>query len=121
ARVQSFDTRVAPDDPKLVGAIERLLQARLTRSKSMRKLALALCLAFGFAFACTPSIAQDKKEAKKEPTAAQKKQQERMKDCNEQAGAKKMEGDARKKFMSTCLKGGSAKGEMTPQQARMKD
>jgi glutathione peroxidase len=27
ARVQSFDTRVAPDDPKLVGAIERLLQA----------------------------------------------------------------------------------------------
>jgi len=64
----------------------------------MRKLALALCLAFGFAFACTPSIAQDKKEAKKEPTAAQKKQQERMKDCNEQAGAKKMEGDARKKF-----------------------
>src|SRR3954454_10394106 len=28
ARVQSFDTRVALDDPKLVGAIERLLQAR---------------------------------------------------------------------------------------------
>ena len=84
----------------------------------MRMLALAVCLAF----ACTPSIAQDKKEAKKEPTAAQKKQQERMKACNEQAGAKKMEGDARKKFMSTCLKGASAKDEkMTPQQARMKD
>jgi psiF repeat-containing protein len=84
----------------------------------MRKLALAICLAF----ACTPSIAQEKKEAKKEPTAAQKKQQERMKDCNEQAGAKKMEGDARKKFMSSCLKSGSAKNDkMTPQQARMKD
>jgi glutathione peroxidase len=27
ARVQSFDTRVAPDDPKLVAAIERLLRA----------------------------------------------------------------------------------------------
>jgi len=27
AKVQSFDTRVAPDDPKLVAAIERLLQA----------------------------------------------------------------------------------------------
>jgi glutathione peroxidase len=27
AKVQSFDTRVAPDDAKLVGAIERLLQA----------------------------------------------------------------------------------------------
>jgi glutathione peroxidase len=26
-RVQSFDTRVAPDDPKLVAAIERLLQS----------------------------------------------------------------------------------------------
>ena len=73
----------------------------------MRKLALAVCSLQSF---------------KKESTAAQKKQQERMKDCNEQAGAKKMEGDARKKFMSSCLKGGSAKGgEMTPQQARMKD
>ena len=28
AKVQSFDTRVAPDDPKLVAAIERLLQAQ---------------------------------------------------------------------------------------------
>ena len=26
-QVQSFDTRVAPDDPKLVGAIEKLLQS----------------------------------------------------------------------------------------------
>jgi psiF repeat len=80
----------------------------------MRKLALAVCLAL----ACTPSIAQDKKEAQKEPTAAQKKQQERMKSCNDQAGAKKMEGDTRKKFMSACLKG---EEKMTPQQARMKD
>lgn len=86
----------------------------------MRKIALALCLMF----ACTPfAMAQDKKEAKKEPTAAQKRQQERMRDCNDQAGAKKMEGDARKKFMSACLKGGSTKkGEkMTEQQTRMKD
>src|SRR5262245_10214871 len=35
----------------------------------------------------------------KKPTA----QQERMKDCNAQAGDKK--GDERKAFMSTCLKG----------------
>ena len=81
----------------------------------MRKLALTVCLALA---AAPYAVAQEKKE----PTAAQKKQQERMKSCNEQAGAKKMEGDARKKFMSTCLKGGSAKDEkMTPQQARMKD
>jgi hypothetical protein len=81
----------------------------------MRKLALAVCLAF----ACAPfAVAQETKEAKKEPTAAQKKQQERMKSCNEQAGAKKMEGEDRKKFMSACLKG---EEKMTPQQARMKD
>jgi hypothetical protein len=85
----------------------------------MRKLAVAICLMF----ACSPfALAQDKKDAKKEPTAAQKRQQERMKDCNEQASAKKMEGDERKKFMSTCLKGGGKKDEkMTAQQARMKD
>jgi uncharacterized protein HemX len=81
----------------------------------MRQLALAVCLAF----ACAPfAVAQEKKDVKKEPTAAQKKQQERMKACNEQAGAKKMEGDARKKFMSACLKG---EEKMTPQQARMKE
>ncbi len=86
----------------------------------MRKIALAVCLMF----ACSPfALAQDKKDAKKEPSAAQKKQQERMRDCNEQAGAKKMEGDDRKKFMSACLKGGSdKKGEkMSAQQSRMKD
>jgi uncharacterized protein HemX len=85
----------------------------------MKRLALAVCLML----ACSPfALAQDKKEAKKEPTAAQKKQQERMKDCNEQAGAKKMEGEARKKFMSACLKGESDKKseKMSAQQERMK-
>ena len=89
----------------------------------MRKIALAVCLAL----ACSPfALAQDKKDgkdAKKEPSAAQKKQQARMKYCNEQAGAKKMEGDSRKKFMSSCLKGETdGKGEkMSAQQSRMKD
>ena len=50
------------------------------------------------------ALAQDK-AAKKEPTEAQKKQQERMKSCNAKAGDKKLEGDARKMFMSSCLKG----------------
>ena len=35
-------------------------------------------------------------------------QQERMKECNAQAGQKKLEGDARKSFMSSCLKGEAA-------------
>ena len=78
----------------------------------MRLLVAAVCLAF----AATGAYAQDKKE----PSAAQKKQQTRMKECNERAGDKK--GDERKKFMSSCLKGG---GEPTKaqaaQQGRMKD
>jgi hypothetical protein len=46
-----------------------------------------------------------KTEAKKEPSEAQKKQQDLMKACNEKAGTKKLAGEERKKFMSTCLKG----------------
>jgi hypothetical protein len=68
---------------------------------------LILCLAI----LALPAYAQDKKE----PTPAQKKQQERMKSCNQKAGEKK--GDERKAFMSSCLKGEDAK--MTPQQAKM--
>jgi hypothetical protein len=74
----------------------------------MRLLIATLCLAF----AASGAFAQDKKDAKKEPTVAQKKQQERMKDCNAKAGDKK--GDERKKFMSSCLKG--EKGEPTAAQ-----
>lgn len=70
------------------------------------KLAVALvslALAAGSAFA-----ADDKKTdaPKKEPTAAQKAQQEKMKACNEQAKDKK--GDERKAFMKQCLSGGNA-------------
>jgi hypothetical protein len=67
-----------------------------------------------FALLALPAHAQEKKE----PSAAQKKQQERMKSCNERAGLQKLEGDARKKFMSSCLKG-EEKG--SAQQDRMKD
>jgi len=70
--------------------------------------AIFCCLALAVA---PLAFAQDKKE----PSAAQKKQQERMKDCNAKAADKK--GDERKKFMSSCLKGGD--GKMTAQQSRM--
>jgi hypothetical protein len=60
-----------------------------------------LIAALAAALLVLPVHAQDKKE----PSAAQKKQQERMKSCNERAGLQKLEGDARKKFMSSCLKG----------------
>ena len=68
------------------------------------------------------ALAQDKGKA---PSEAQKRQQERMKSCNETAGDRK--GDDRKKFMSSCLKGedmGQASGKsvkQTAQQDRMKD
>ena len=71
----------------------------------MKLLIAALC----FAFATGSALAQEKKQ----PSAKQKAQQERMKDCNAKAGDKK--GDERKKFMSACLKGGSG-AEPTPAQ-----
>lgn len=75
-------------------------------------LVLSAVLAGSPAFA----FAQDKA-----PSAAQKRQQERMRDCNEQAAERK--GEERRKFMSSCLRAGTtAKGEkMTAQQARMRD
>ena len=60
----------------------------------------ALIAALSLSLIALPGYAQEKKE----PSAAQKKQQERMKSCNERAGLQKLEGDARKKFMSSCLK-----------------
>ena len=58
------------------------------------------------------------------PAFADTAQQEKMKSCNAEASAKKLAGDERKKFMSTCL---SAKPEakteekkLTPQQEKMK-
>ncbi|HZO00523.1 MAG TPA: PsiF family protein [Burkholderiales bacterium] len=84
----------------------------------MRKL-LSVIVAALFAAASVNTIAQEKKaekpaaekSAKKEPTEAQKKQQERMKACNTQADDKKLKGDDRKKFMSGCLKPPAKKSE----------
>ena len=45
-------------------------------------------------------------------------QQERMKACNAEAGEKKLAGDERKAFMSTCLKGQAP--APTTQQEKMK-
>ena len=77
----------------------------------MRKLIGVLCLAI----ACSPAFAAD---TKKEPSDAQKAQQQRMTDCNDKAGDKK--GDERKAFMSACLKGKDAAKASTAQQEKMK-
>ena len=63
----------------------------------MRNLVLILC----FAAFTVPAQAQEKKA----PSEKQKAQQQKMKACNKQAVDKKMKGDDRKKFMSSCLSG----------------
>jgi hypothetical protein len=62
--------------------------------------------------------AQDKK---KEPSEAQKAQQQRMTDCNTKMGDKK--GDERQKAMSSCLKGEDAgpSDKQKAQQQKMTD
>ena len=55
----------------------------------------------------------------KAPSEAQKKQQARMKDCNERAAGKK--GDERQQFMSACLKGEMGSTAQAKQQNKMKE
>ena len=80
----------------------------------MKLLMAAIC---GMTLALSAQ-AQDKK---KEPSEAQKAQQERMKACNSKAEGKK--GDERKAFMSSCLKGedASASPKQKAQQQKMAD
>ncbi|TSA18833.1 MAG: phosphate starvation-inducible protein [Betaproteobacteria bacterium] len=63
-------------------------------------------------FCVSVAQAQDKKPVEKSaPPAAEKKmttQQNKMGECNKEAKEKKLGGSERKKFMSECLKGGSA-------------
>lgn len=61
---------------------------------------VALLFATGSTFAA---------DAKKEPSPAQKAQQEKMKACNAEAKEKALAGDERKQFMSNCLKAAPAK------------
>jgi invasion protein IalB len=68
----------------------------------MKSIVAALCLALA---ASSAAMAAEKKD----PSPKQKAQQERMKTCNKQAGENKLNGEARKKFISGCLKGDAAK------------
>ena len=77
--------------------------------------AISLCLVV------LPAYAQEKKAEKKAPSAVQKEQQQRMKDCNKQASSKKMKGEERQSFMSNCLKDDAPSPAQKKQQDRMKD
>jgi len=79
-----------------------------------------LILAVGLAFALLPAAYAADTE-KKEPSPAQKAQQERMKQCNADAGEKKMAGDERKAFMSKCLSEKKAATQQDKMKACNKD
>jgi len=72
----------------------------------------SLCIASQFALA--PAYAAEEKK----PTP----QQQRMKDCNAEAGNKALKGDERKAFMKECLSGKqvAAKDARSAQQDKMK-
>lgn len=63
------------------------------------KTASSLAVVVAFALGSGTAFAQDMSKSGKPMTA----QQEKMKNCNAQAKAQAMAGDARKTFMKTCL------------------
>jgi len=75
----------------------------------------SLTAAISLSLLALPAFAQENKG----PSPAQMKQQQRMMDCNARASGK--QGDARKKFMSDCLKGDVPSPAQAKQQDRMKD
>jgi Ni/Co efflux regulator RcnB len=76
------------------------------------KTLFATLVAVSFLAASLAHAADEKK-----PTV----QQEKMKACNAQAGDKKLEGDARKAFMSDCLKAGMPASQQEKMKACNKD
>jgi hypothetical protein len=74
----------------------------------LKHVLIAACLALPLA-----AVAADEQKAtgKKEMTP----QQQKMASCNKEAGDKKLAGDERKKFMSTCLSADGGK-KMTQQE-----
>ena len=74
----------------------------------MKRILAVLSLSLAFA---PLAPAQDK-----DASPAQKRQQARMKNCNEKASAQNLKGDERQKFMSGCLKG---EAKTTAQQQKM--
>ncbi|HUQ75028.1 MAG TPA: PsiF family protein [Burkholderiales bacterium] len=74
---------------------------------------MALVLATAAVLSLAPAHAKDERL-----TA----QQERVRDCNAQANRKRMKGDERQDFMSSCLRShGDAPRKFTAQQDRMRN
>ena len=69
------------------------------------------------ALSASLAFAQDKD---KKPSDKQLAQQQRMKDCNAQAGKKDMKGDERQAFIKKCLSGDKPSAKQSAQQDKMK-
>jgi hypothetical protein len=79
----------------------------------------ALLIAGAFAITATTAFAaDDKKTAAAEPKAANS-QQNKMKECQAQAGEKKLEGKDRQDFVNKCLKATPAKAEPAKAESKM--
>ncbi len=80
----------------------------------MKQLISAVAIVIASQFALAPAYAAEEKK----PTP----QQQRMKDCNAEAGNKALKGDERKAFMKECLSGKqtAAKDARSAQQEKMK-
>jgi hypothetical protein len=72
-----------------------------------RKAFMSNCLKGGSTVAAPATAMPPAPVATSAPSKAMT-QQEKMKACNADAGAKQLTGDARKTFMSTCLQGSGA-------------
>lgn len=72
---------------------------------------LALVLASTFAFASASSLAMDKMDNMGKSDKAMNSQQNKMKECQTQAGEKKLEGKDRQAFVNDCLKAKPEKKE----------
>ena len=74
---------------------------------------VALAIAFAAPLCAAPAMAQQQEKTTQ--------QQQRMKDCNADAGKQHLSGDAHKQFMSACLAGEKPSGAATTsQQEKMK-
>jgi len=110
-RIMSRRGRIGPAQSKMDDA-HLSHSSTATRETGMKKLMAVFCCVLLAASSASLAQGTDKSTekkaaatAKKEPSEKQKAQQQKMKDCNKQAADKKLKGNERKSFMSTCLKG----------------
>jgi hypothetical protein len=91
----------------------RLIEIPSQKDGAM-KITLLVTLTFGLVFLTTVGAAEK----------TMTPQQQRMTTCNQQATSKTLKGDARKTYMSDCLKNSSSKPaekSLTPQQQKMRE